>query len=118
MPKPGAVGWRDWAELHPLTSEVVPPQDDFVLEKPEVLHLQREPGLFVQLTGDELIGVLDAEAVAKAIYDSTPTWSYFLDRALRWDELSETGHAKSYSRARALFLLRASIPRYQGDQTT
>lgn len=118
MPKSGAVSWFDWAKLHPLEAKILPAQDDFVIEKPEVIQLVREPGLFVQLTADELLGLLDAEAVAKAIYNRNPTWSYSLDRELRWDELSENGHAKAYSREMAVLLLRVSVPRYQGEPTT
>lgn len=59
MIKPNALDWREWADRHPLKATKIPAQDNYALDKPEVIHLERE-GLepSVQFTLAELEAVL------------------------------------------------------------
>lgn len=63
MTKENALDWRKWAEEHTLVVRVIPPQDNYVICKPEVLDLSRVKNMtgdveFVQATRAELLAAL------------------------------------------------------------
>lgn len=53
-----AYRWQDWADTHPLELTVIPAQDDYLIEKPEVIMLARG-GVYIQATRAELEALLD-----------------------------------------------------------